>query len=142
MSGKNQAPVTINWQSTDPRTAFLPVNPSQNGGGSAPSGTLAGAMASTNTIYSNIIEISRMDNVGLEVAWSGTPTGTFSVLGSNSGVNFFTLTFNPILAQPSGSAGKMGIDLNQYPWKYLMLQYLNSSGSGTLTAYGQYRDLN
>lgn len=83
-----------------------------------------------------------MDNIGLEVTWTGTPTGTFSVLGSNSGINFYTLTFNPVLSQPSGSAGGMGIDINQFPWKYILLKYVNSSGSGTLTVYGQNRDLN
>lgn len=83
-----------------------------------------------------------MDNQGLEVTWAGTPTGTFQVLVSNSGINFYALTFNPALAQPSGSASGYAVNLNQLPFKYMMLQYTNSSGSGTLTAYGQQKDLN
>ena len=83
-----------------------------------------------------------MDNVGLEVAWSGTPTGTLSVLVSNSGINWSALTFSPPIGQPAGSAAMETIDLNQLPFKYLMLQYVNSSGSGTLTVYAQLRDLN
>ena len=139
MSGKNQYPVTFNWQSTNPFTGFLP-NP--NPGGSLPSGVVNGAMASTNTIYSQIIDISRMDNVGLEVNWTGTPTGTLQVMGSNSGINAYALTFTPPLGQPAGSAGGYLIDLTQYPFKYIMLEYTNSSGSGTLTVYGQNKDLN
>jgi hypothetical protein len=140
MSGKNQYPLILNWQSTDPRTNFLPIPANQTG--SIPSGNPNGAMASTNTIYSQIFEKSRMDNVGLEVAWSGTPTGTLTVLVSNSGINWPSLTFNPVLAQPSGSAGTMFIDMTQLACKYVLLQYTNSSGSGTLNIYGQLQDLN
>lgn len=86
--------------------------------------------------------MSLIDNIGLEVTWTGTPTGTFQVMVSNSGINFYALTFNPALTQPSGTAGGYAIDLNQLPFKYLMLQYTNASGSGALTIYGQQKDVN
>lgn len=139
MSGKNQFPVIFNWQATNPATGFLP-NANQNG--TPPSGLVNGAMASTNTIYSQIVDISRMDNIGLEVTWSGTPNGDFSVNVSNSGINFYALTFDPVLAQPTGSAGGYAVNLNQFPFKYIMLKYVNSTGTGVLTVYGQSRDLN
>lgn len=141
MSGKNQFPVVFNWQATSPVTGFMPLFPPGTGG-STPSGTIAGAMASTNTIYSQILEQSRMDNIGLEVNWTGTPTGTFSVMVSNSGINFYALTFNPTLTQPTGSASGIAVNLNQLPFKYVMLKYVNASGTGTLTVYGQSKDLN
>jgi hypothetical protein len=139
ISGKNQFPNQFNWQSANPVTTFLPT-PYQTG--SAPSGVLGGTMSGTNTIYSQIIDVSKMDNVGLEVAWTGAPTGTFQVLTSCSGINFNAITFNPPLAQPSGSAGGYSVDLNQLPFKYILLKYTNSSGSGVLTVYGQNKDLN
>lgn len=139
MSGKNQFVLSFNWQSANPQTGFLPT-PNQSG--SVPSGTLAGTMATTATIYSQIIDISKMDNQGLEVTWTGTPTGTLSVLVSNSGINWPSLTFNPIITQPAGSASTIAINLNQIPFKYMMLSYTNASGSGTLTAYAQSKDLN
>jgi hypothetical protein len=142
MSGKNQFPVTFQWQSTNPATGFLPLNLKTQAQGSVPSGVIAGTMSGTNTIYSQILDISRMDNQGLEVTWTGTPAGTFSVMVSNSGINFYALTFNPVLTQPAGSAGGYAIDLNQLPFKYVMLQYTNISGTGTLTVYGQQKDLN
>lgn len=142
MSGKNQFPSVFNWQATDPRIGFLPLNGRTVDKGSAPSGIEAGAMASTNTIYSQIIDVSKMDNIGLEVAWSGTPTGTFSILVSNSGVNWNALTFNPVLDQPAGSAAGMAIDIMQLPFKYILLQYVNASGTGVLNVYGQMKDLN
>ena len=140
MGHKNQFPNTYNWQSTNPATGFLPLPANQTG--SKPSGVVNGVMSGTSTIYSNIIDISRHDNIGLEVNWSGTPTGVFSVLVSNSGINFNTLVFNPVLAQPAGSAAGMGVNITQLGFKYILLQYVNTSGSGILTVYGQSKDLN
>lgn len=152
MSGKNQFPVSLGplgynlpgfgWQSTNPAIGFLPLNNNTVGVGSASSGVLDGVMSGTNTIYTQILDVSRMDNIGLEVNWTGAPTGTFSVMASDSGTNFHALTFDPMLAQPAGAAGGYVVDLNQYPWKYLMLQYTNTSGSGILTVFGQLKDLN
>lgn len=142
MSGKNQSPVTLNWQSTSPIIGFLPLNNNTAGKGSAPSGTLLGTMSGTNQIWTNIIDVSRMDNIGLGVSWTGTPVGTFSVQGSNDGSFFFDLTFDPVLAQPTGAPGGYGVDLNQFPWKYLLLTYVNSSGSGSLLTTMQVKDLN
>jgi hypothetical protein len=139
VSGKNQFPYELNWQSANPQTGFQP-NPYP--GGSKPSGVTSGTMTGTATTYSNIIDISRMDNIGAEVFWSGTPTGTITVLCSVSGQNWSNLTFNPPLAQPSGSGAGYLIDLNQVPYKYIMFQYINSSGTGSLTVWLQFKDLN
>ena len=83
-----------------------------------------------------------MDNQGLEVTWTGTPTGTFEVFVSNSGKNFYSLTFSPPLGQPAGSADGYVVNLNQLPFKYVYLKYTNATGSGILTVYGQQKDLN
>lgn len=140
MGHKNLFPNTYNWQSTDPAPTLLPLKANQTG--SIPSGSVGGAMASTNVIYSNILEISRMDNIGLQVDWTGTPTGTFEVMASNDGVTFHAITFNPSLAQPAGSAGGYLVNINQFSWRYIMLRYTNTSGTGTLTVFGMNRDLN
>jgi hypothetical protein len=137
MSIRNQYVSTLNWQSTSPITNFLP-NPHTYG--SRPSGVLSGTMSGTNTIYTNILDVSRMEFIGMEVTWTGTPTGTYSVLASNSGISFYSLTFSPALGQPAGSAGGYVIDLSGYPFKYLLVEYVNSSGSGVLTTYLQLKD--
>lgn len=139
MSGKNQYPVTLNWQSTNPATGFLP-NPNQNG--SSPSGTVSGVMATTATIYSQIIDVSKMDNIGLEMNWTGTPVGVISVLVSNSGANFYPLTFSPGIVQPAGTATGIPINITQLQFKYIMVKYVNASGTGVLTGYAQMKDLN
>ena len=137
--GKAQFPSTFNWQTSSPVTGFLPCpGPNCSVAGNSPlSGTLAGVMTGTSTIYTNILGIRQTDNQGIELTWTGTPTGIISVMVSNSGINFYALTFDPVLAQPGGSAGGYVISLTGIPFQYLFLQYVNSTGSGTITAYSQ-----
>lgn len=100
-------------------------------------GTPTGSMTGTATVYTEIYDVAaltRVDNIGLEISWTGMPTGTFTVNGSNGGATFDSLTFDPALTQPAGAAGGYLISLNQYPFRFLMLQYTNSSGSGAITA--------
>lgn len=140
MGHKNQFPIAFQWQVTNPAIGFLPLPANQNG--SAPSGVITSALSGTNTIYSQIIDLSRLDVLGLEVTFTGTPTGTLSVMASNSGINFYSLTFDPALTQPTGSGLGYVVNIAKYSFKYVMLQYTNSSGTGTLTVYGQSKDWN
>lgn len=132
----NQGFLTFNWQSTNPSIGWNSIGGVKP---PPPSGTLVGAMASTNTIYSQIIDASTMVLDGLEVTWTGTPTGTLSVLASCSGLNFYPITYSPSLAQPAGSAGGFLV-YTIFGWRFLMLQYVNASGSGSLTVYGENKD--
>jgi hypothetical protein len=137
--GKAQFPSSFNWQTTSPTIGFLPApGPNQDVAGNSPkSGVLAGAFTGVQTLYTNILGIQQMDNEGIEMTWTGTPTGTLSVMCSNSGVNFYALTFNPVLTQPSGAALGYLIQMAPVSFRYVFLQYVNASGSGTITAYSQ-----
>lgn len=137
--GKAQFPSAFNWQTTSPTIGFLPgPGPNQSVAGNSPlSGTLAGTMSSTNVIYTNILGLRQSDNQGIELTWTGTPTGTIEIMVSNSGINFYALTFNPSLAQPSGSASGYVISLTAIPFQYMFIRYTNASGTGTIVAYSQ-----
>lgn len=132
---------TLNWQSTDPRTGFLPNSYAQYGGGSKPSGTTTGAMASTNVIYTNILEISRIDNIGVEVAWTGTPTGVLAILVSNSGSNWAAPVISSALSQPAGSASNIYRELTACGAKFIMCTYTNTSGTGNLSLTMQFKSI-
>jgi len=136
----NQFPVAFNWQIDSPVTNFLPIPANQTG--SKPSGVIKSAISGTNTIYSQIIEKSRQQNINIEFTWTGTTTGTLQVLVSNSGINFYALTFDPVLTQPAGTAGGYTINLSVLSAKYIMLSYTNASGTGTIAAYAQFQDVN
>lgn len=137
--GKAQFPSNFNWQVNSPVTGFLPgPGPNQDVAGNSPkSGVLKSAASGTNTIYTNIIGLRQMDNVGLEITWTGTLTGTFSIMVSNSGINFYALTFNPALAQPAGTAGGYVVSMTALPFQYMFVQYTNASGTGTVVIYNQ-----
>jgi len=100
------------------------------------------SVSSTNTYTSPTQAVANKDNIGLQVAFTGTMTGTLTVNCSIDNVNFTSLTFNPALTQPSGSNLSYLIDLNQVPFPYLNVAYTNSSGSGTLTVFFSAKDLN
>lgn len=126
MAGKNQFTYQLNWVATNP-APFRANTPA--------SGTLSGTMSGTNTVYSQIVDVHTIDNCGLELTWTGTPTGDIQILASSSGTSFYPISFSPSLTQPAGSAGGYLINLNQFPWQYIMVQYTNASGSGSLSAY-------
>lgn len=135
MAGKEHFAYEMTWVTSNP-APYIP-NPIK-----PPSGTTSGTMSGTNTIYTNIIDATLMDNDGLEITWSGTPVGTIQVMCSISGSVFYALTFNPALTQPSGAPGGYLVDLNQVPFRYIMIQYTNTSGSGSITTYFSAKDLN
>ena len=94
----------------------------------------AQAVSGTSTYTSAATNISQQHNVGLDIRFVGTMTGTLTVNCSNDNVTFTSLTFSPSLAQPSGSNLNYLVDLNQVPFQYVQVSYTNSSGSGTLTS--------
>lgn len=99
-------------------------------------------MTGTSTVLSVAQNIQNFDNIGLQIDWTSTAVGTISVLCSIDGVTYHALTFNPILAQPVGAAGGYIIDLNQVPFPWLKVQYVNASGSGLLNVYLFSKDVN
>lgn len=101
-----------------------------------------GSMTGTATLLSTVFNANNLDNVGLQVSWTGTPTGVLSVQCSVDAANYIDLTFNPAITQPSGSAASYLIDLNQVPFPYVRVKYVNSSGSGTLDVWLSAKDIN
>lgn len=94
-------------------------------------------------ITSGPVEIRNQDNIGLQLKWTGTPTGDFSAQISsdyledaegnvlNAG-NWVTLPLSPAIAA-AGSADDAYIDLNQMSAMYVRLVYTRSSGTGALS---------
>lgn len=101
-----------------------------------------GVMTGTTTLTSPPTYIANLDNIGLQVGWTGTPTGTVSVLVSPDDVNYDALTFDPALTQPSGSASRYWINISQLASFYIKVQYVNASGTGVLNVKICGKDLN
>lgn len=99
----------------------------------------AGDMSAS--VSSAAIDVSLQDDIGLEIAWTGTPTGTITINASNNGGTFYSLTFATALTQPSGSASGIVVALANYPFTYLKVTYTRSSGSGSLDCYLTSKDI-
>lgn len=97
------------------------------------------------TITSSVTSIKRLDNIGIQLNWTGTPTGTFQVQISadyaqdNQGKitnvgNWIPLVLSPAPAA-SGSAGNAYVDINQISAPWIRVVYTKTSGVGTLNGY-------
>lgn len=99
---------------------------------------LQASVSGTNTYATNPISgqlgIKAVDfeTFTFQATWTGTISGTISVLGSLDGVNFYPFGVG-VAVQPAGSPGGVVIPLFGHGMKFLQLSYTNASGSGSLT---------
>lgn len=103
---------------------------------------VSGSMTGTTVITSNPTNIQNLDNIGLQIAWTGTPVGTLEIQCSIDGVNYDALSFGPPITQPAGTAARFLVNLTELPYPWIRVQYTNASGSGSLTAFICGKDLN
>lgn len=100
---------------------------------------------SLTSITSKITNLQFLDNVGLQLVFTGSPTGTFDVEVSASyeqdslGNVINAGTWTPITLSPvpeaTGSAGNIYIDINQTSSPWIRVVYTKGSGSGTLNSF-------
>lgn len=101
-----------------------------------------GTMSGTNTIYCQPQNVQNFDNLQFQFSWTGTPSGVITFAESADGVVWDDLTLSPVITQPSGSAGHWSVNFNQIPAPWLQIRYVNSTGSGVLTAKIFSKDVN
>lgn len=89
----------------------------------------------SSNITSPVTDISYMDNVGIELVFTGTPSGTFYVEASNDGATFTAMDFGSPGPLASGSASSIILNIQQCPYRQLRVRYVRSSGSGTLNCW-------
>lgn len=100
------------------------------------------AVSGTSTHISSVTNITNLDNIGLQLNYTGTMAGTFLVECSPDNIIYDSLTFNPVITQPSGASGHYLISLNQVPWQFVRVSYTNVSGSGVINVTITGKDLN
>lgn len=102
-------------------------------------------MAGVAVITSAITNIQFLDNIGIQLNWTGTPNGGAVVQISNDHAqdslgnvtvagNWNTLTTSADAA-PAGSAGSFYYDINQTSAPWIRVVYTNTSSTGTLNAF-------
>jgi hypothetical protein len=94
----------------------------------------------SGTITGPATGIQYLDNVSIQLNFTGTPTGTFQVQGSLDYVpNLTPGNWVPLVLPTSpianGVAGNILIDLNQLSFPYIRIVYVPVSGVGALNCY-------
>lgn len=99
----------------------------------------------TGAVTSPVTNCQYLDNILIQLNFTGTPTGSFAVqfsadykqdaMGnvSNAG-NWIPLTL-PTVPVATGAANQIAIDLNEMPGAYVRVVYTPTSGTGTLDMY-------
>jgi len=106
---------------------------------------------STSSLTSAVLEIQYLDDIGVQLNFTGTPTGTFQVQVSadhqqdaqgnvTTAGNWVPITFSssPVA---SGAAGTVYLDIATLSAPYLRVVYTRVSGSGTLNVFATGKSL-
>lgn len=96
------------------------------------------AMSNTDmstSLSSAVTNIKYMDNIAIQLAFTGTPTGTFLVqLNLDSTSVWAALPLSPVpVAQ--GGPDLIILDLNQLSAEFIQVIYNRTSGSGTIAGW-------
>ena len=85
-------------------------------------------------VTSSVTNIQYEDNVGIQLIFTGTPTGTFAVEGSIDQVDWDAL---PLSGTPTaaGAPDTILIDLNQVPHPFIRVSYTFVGGVGNLNGW-------
>ena len=99
----------------------------------------------SGNLTSKVVEVKNQDNVGIQLSWTGTPTGAFvfeisidhseDMLGNvRTPGSWVAITLSPAISA-AGSADSAYIDLNQLSAAYIRVRYTVSASTGVLTGF-------
>ena len=111
--------------------------------------TIANGDMSLPTITSAVTNIEFLDNIGVQLEWSGAPVGIFQIQVSidynqdsfgnvlNAGTWVPIIFPSPISGSdiPTSSGSPIYIDMNQLSAPWIRVVYNGASGTGTLNAW-------
>lgn len=85
---------------------------------------------------SNITDVLYLDQASIHLTWTGTsPVGEIKVMAQNGEKDtYFELDFGSTISI-SGNTGEHVLILSEMPFTSLRLDFLSTSGTGSLTAY-------
>lgn len=86
-------------------------------------------------ITSPVTDVLTLDNVGIQLVWTGNAVGSFFVDASNDGAAFTAMDFGSPVPVAAGAASSLLINIAFLPYKKLRIRYVFTSGTGTLNAF-------
>ena len=91
----------------------------------------------TSNFNGELITNNEITYISFQCVWTGTPTGTLVLEGSNDGSNFITLT--NMTQALSGSTGSYVFEFIKPTFQFMRIRFQYASGSGSLNVnvFGQ-----
>jgi hypothetical protein len=96
------------------------------------------AVSGTDTYYSELISGRDTASISLDIGWTGTPTGTLTLWGSNllepdqsDDDDWEEIAWTP--TDPAGSAADFESEITGNAARWKRIKYVNASGSGVLS---------
>lgn len=85
-------------------------------------------------VISKVTDVTTVDNIGVQLTFTGTPTGSFFIEGSVNSVTWIPLSFTPA---PSaiGVGDDLLFNIKQFPYPKIRVRYTPTSGTGVLNAW-------
>ena len=100
------------------------------------------SVSGTNTYDSIPVNVKNLDGISIQLIWTGTPTGTFTVFHSITGKYWDSIPVSPVITQPAGSSGNWTVSIPFETSFWIKVQYINASGSGVIDAIIAAKDVN
>jgi len=86
-------------------------------------------------IISASFNVKNINDIGMQLVFTGSPTGSFFVQASVDGNTWGSITTSPASISAAGAGGNHEIDLEGYSFPYIRLFYDFTSGTGSLNVY-------
>lgn len=80
---------------------------------------------------SDSVNISDASGYAVQMIWTGTPTGTLTIKGSNDNSTFGTVA----TVATGGASGNSLTNIEKAHYAFVRVEYTHTSGAGTLTVY-------
>lgn len=87
--------------------------------------------AMTTTLSTSVIDLAETLGYAVHAIWTGSPVGFISTQGSNDGVNFVEVDSSAT----GGVAGQHLLNVEKHHYRYVRVQFLFTSGTGSLNLY-------
>jgi len=85
----------------------------------------------SSTVSSDIVDLAETLGYAIHAIWTGAPVGDISVQGGNDGINFVEIDS----VATGGVSGQHLLNVEKHHYRYVRIQYISTSGTGSLTLY-------
>ena len=88
----------------------------------------------TTQVVSRVTDVSTVDNIGIQITFTGSPVGDFFIEGSVNNTTWIPLEFT-VAPVAVGVGDDFLFNIKQFPYPKIRIRYTPTSGTGVLNAW-------